>query len=256
MLKRNGPAERGYVPKLYPFVEFKSERRRVPRLSLFCRRTKGGRRAPWRLSLIQMLIQHCECKPNLHQSAWAASTATLIGDVRVGANARISYGAVLIAEHGSMITIGSECVVMENAVLRSSKRFDITIGERTLIGPHAYLTGCQIGSRSFIATGAMIFNGARLGEGCGVWLGGKVHIGTELPKGSVVPIGFIASGRPFRLFSPTEAPEALQAPGKPDFAEYVFGAKSPHTSTLETMDEIMPRYAAALAAHADDTLLT
>jgi carbonic anhydrase/acetyltransferase-like protein (isoleucine patch superfamily) len=64
------------------------------------------------------------------------------------------------------------------------------------VGPHAYLTGCDVGARSFIATGAMVFNGSRMGEACVVALGGKVRIDSELPDETRVPMGFIAFGRP------------------------------------------------------------
>src|SRR5262245_5675265 len=74
---------------------------------------------------------------------------------------------------------------MEQAVLRAAGRWALELGDYVLVGPHAYLSGCAIGSGSFIATGAMIFNGARLGASCVVALGGKVHIETHLADNNI-----------------------------------------------------------------------
>ncbi|HYM70599.1 MAG TPA: hypothetical protein VEZ44_13465 [bacterium] len=52
----------------------------------------------------------------------------------------------------------------------------------------------------------MIFNGASLGGACVVALDGKVHIDTALAAGARVPIGYIAFGRPAKLYSPVQSP--------------------------------------------------
>jgi carbonic anhydrase/acetyltransferase-like protein (isoleucine patch superfamily) len=114
----------------------------------------------------------------------------------IGPRVRILYGAVLTAEGHFPLTVGQNCVIMEQAVLRAAGRWGLELGDYVLVGPHAYLSGCTIGVGSFIATGAMVFNGARLGTACVVALGGKVHIETDLPDNTFVPIGFIAIGRP------------------------------------------------------------
>src|SRR5579859_6977422 len=131
-----------------------------------------------------MLIEHRGRRPQVDPTAWIAPNATLSGAVRVGPGARILYGAVLTAESGADLVVGPRCVVMEQAVLRAAGRFALALGEQVLVGPHAYLSGCTVGSRTFIATGAMVFNGASLGEACVVALGGKVHVDTELAYGT------------------------------------------------------------------------
>src|SRR5688572_19204500 len=120
-----------------------------------------------------MLIRHAGAMPRVDPTAWIAPTAALTGAVTVGPMTRIMHGAVVTAHGSAEVTIGRDCVVMEHAVLRAAGRFPLTIGDRCLVGPHAYLTGCTIGDRSFIATGAMVFNGARLGTACLVALDGK-----------------------------------------------------------------------------------
>ena len=69
-----------------------------------------------------MLIEHRGKRPRVHPTAYVAPTATLCGDVSVGPESRILFGAVLTAE-GAPVTIGAECIVMEGAVLRGAPTF-------------------------------------------------------------------------------------------------------------------------------------
>ena len=202
-----------------------------------------------------MLIEHKGRRPQIDPTAWVAPNATLSGAVHLGPGARILYGAVLTAEGGADLRVGPRCVIMEQAVLRAAGRFPLALQEEVLVGPHAYLSGCTVGPRTFIATGAMVFNGASLGEACVVALGGKVHIDTELPAGTWVPIGHIAFGRPGRVYPPDEAPAVHEQLGRLNFMRYVFGVDSAGKNRTEVMAEAMTKYSRALAAHADDMLL-
>src|SRR6266403_1770302 len=66
--------------------------------------------------------------------------------------------ACLIAEGGS-IEIGLHCIILENAVIRSTSRHSARIGNHCLIGPNAHVTGCTLKDEVFIATGAAGFHG-------------------------------------------------------------------------------------------------
>ena len=202
-----------------------------------------------------MRVEHGGRGPRIESSAWVAPTAVVSGEVIIGPGARILHGAVLTAEGGQALTVGRECVVMEHAVLRAAGRWPLTLGEHVLVGPHAHLSGCAIGAGSFIATGAMVFNGARLGPACVVALDGKVHLQTELPEGAFVPIGFIAIGRPGRVYPPDQAPRVHEELNKVGFMKEVFGVETSGRSRGEVMAEAMHRYARALGAHAEDRIL-
>lgn len=121
----------------------------------------------------------------------------------------------------------------------------MTLGDRVLVGPHAHLSGCTIGARCFIATGAMIFNGAHVHETCTVALGANVHVDTNLAEGTFVPMGFIAYRRPARLYPPHEAPVVHDELGRLDFLHYVFGIEAGNKTRAEMMDEMMSRYLSA-----------
>ena len=60
-----------------------------------------------------MLVEHEGQRPRIHPSARIAPTAVICGDVTVGADCSIGFGAVVTAESGP-VTIGTSCIVMEN----------------------------------------------------------------------------------------------------------------------------------------------
>ena len=198
-----------------------------------------------------MRYEHQGKRPTIDASAWVAPNATLVGDVRIGARTAISYGAVLSAEDGT-ITIGEDCVVMENAVIKANKHAPLRIGHRVLVGPHAYLTGCTIADEVFLATGSRVFNGASIGARAEVRINGVVHLRTRLDADATVPIGWIAVGNPATILPP-ERHEEIWAVQKPlDFPKFVFGVERPPPGE-SIMPQVMPRYARALARHRDDT---
>jgi carbonic anhydrase/acetyltransferase-like protein (isoleucine patch superfamily) len=197
-------------------------------------------------------IEHDGKQPRIHPTATVAPNAVLCGDVTVGEHARVLFGAVLTAE-GGPVSVGAYSIVMEQAVLRGSKRHPCRLAEHVLIGPHAHLSGCTVERDVFVATGAAIFNGASLGAGSEVRINGVVHLRTRLPAGETVPIGWIAVGDPAQLFPPDQH-ERIWAVQKPlDFPGTVFGL--PRALAAQFMPEMTRRYGAALARHAEDRVL-
>jgi carbonic anhydrase/acetyltransferase-like protein (isoleucine patch superfamily) len=197
-----------------------------------------------------MLIEHGGWSPRIHETAWVAPTATISGDVEIGAETRVLFGAVLTAD-GGPISVGSNCVVMENAVLRGTPGHRLTIGNRVLIGPHSYLSGCTVEAEAFIATGASIFNGAHIGRRAEVRINGTVHVKTALADESVVPIGWVAVGNPASILPPDRHDEIWALLRPLDFPREVFGVgRSP-----DMMAEIMLRYTGGLGRHASDRII-
>jgi carbonic anhydrase/acetyltransferase-like protein (isoleucine patch superfamily) len=201
-----------------------------------------------------MIVEHAGHRPDVDATAWVAPNAVVSGDVTIGPRCRVLYGAVLTSEEAPIV-LGAECVVMEQAVLRAAGRFPLRLGDRVLVGPHAYLSGCTIGDRAFVATGTMVFNGAVVGAASTVAIGAKVHIGTELGEETRVPMGFIAVGRPARLYPPDDAPLAREELARLDFMRYVFGVDTDGRSRADVMDDAMGRYTAALGTHATDRVV-
>src|SRR5436190_12305255 len=98
------------------------------------------------------LIEHAGTRPTIDESAYVAPTAVLSGAVSVGPGSRVLHGAVLTAE-GGPVTVGRACVVMENAMLRGTRRHPLRVGDHVLVGPRAYLSGCAVETECFLATG-------------------------------------------------------------------------------------------------------
>lgn len=199
-----------------------------------------------------MLLEHQGKSPRIHQSAYIAPTATICGDVTIGENSRVLFGAVIVAEGGPVI-IGAHCIIMENAVIRGVPRHPTTLQDHIVVGPRAYLTGCTIEDSAFLATGTAIFNGARIGRGTEVRVNGVVHLRTILPADALVPIGWIAVGDPAEILPP-EDHERIWAIQKPlDFPRTVFGLERAPNEQL--MPALTTRYARALARHRADKIL-
>jgi len=199
-----------------------------------------------------MMIAHAGKQPQIDATAWVAPDATVCGDVAIGRGSRIMHGARLVGEGGGAIRIGEACIVMENAVIRASRRHPCTIGDHCLIGPNAHVTGANLEEQVFVATGAAIFHGACLGRGSEVRVHATVHLRTRLAPGGIVPIGWVAVGDPARILSPDRHDEiwAVQAPL--DFPQWVYGFDR---TTPDLMIEITRRLSDVLGAHAEDAVL-
>jgi carbonic anhydrase/acetyltransferase-like protein (isoleucine patch superfamily) len=193
-----------------------------------------------------MIIEHRGHGPRIAASARVAPNATICGEVEIGENVSVGFGAVIVAE-SAPVRIGPHCVVMDTAVLRGVVGAPLTLGAHVMVGPRAHLSGCTIEDEVFVATGASIFNGAMVGRGAEVRINGVVHIATRLEPGATVPIGWVAVGDPARILPP-DAHDEIWAVQKPlDFPRRVFGvARPPEGQSM--MADVMPRYAARLRA--------
>ena len=194
------------------------------------------------------VLQHRGQTPTIDPSAYVAPTAIVCGDVRIGPDARILFGAVLTAEDGS-IEIGERCVVMENALLRGREQHPTTLGDDVLVGPHAHVNGVTIEDGCFIATGAALFPGARIGAGSEVRIHGVVQVNTALAPGSTVPIGCIAVGE--QILPPDRHDDIWAIQRELDFPGTVYGI--PRGTDATTM---MRGQSDWFAAHRADTELS
>ncbi len=197
-------------------------------------------------------IEHRLKTPQVSESAYIAPTAVLSGDVTVGPHSRVLFGAVITAEGGS-VEIGSNCVVMENAVIRGVPNQKMRVGDEVLIGPHAHLTGCVIEGGSRIATGAVVFNGARIEAGAEVEFNAVVYVNTVVPSGVAVPMGWFAGGQPAELVAPGDWDRIRSIMGPLDYPGTVFGVAASDTGAPRS--DVARRYARGLALHNRDHIL-
>jgi gamma-carbonic anhydrase len=197
-----------------------------------------------------MLIEHEGKRPTVAESAYVAPNAVLCGDVTVGEDARILFGAVLTAESGS-IELGRRCIVMENALIRGRAGHPTRLGDHVLVGPHAHVNGVQVEDDVFLATGVSAFPGARIGRGSEVRINAVVHVNTVLAPETVVPIGWIAAGDPAQLFPPDRHDDLWPIQRELDFPGTTFGLAREEA----TMERITALYAERFGRHRTDRLL-
>ncbi len=199
-----------------------------------------------------MLIGHHGKRPKIDPAAWVAPDPTICGDVTIGPGARILHGARIIGEGGGAIRIGRCCIVMENAVVCGSPRHSCSIGDYCLIGPNAHVTGAELENEVFVATGAAIFHGARVGHGSEVRVHATVHLRTRLDPGTTVPIGWVVVGDPAGILPPDRHDEIWAAQESLNFPDWVYGFDR---ATPDLMRYVTERLSDTLGAHESDTVL-
>jgi carbonic anhydrase/acetyltransferase-like protein (isoleucine patch superfamily) len=126
-----------------------------------------------------------DTSPRLGPGAWAAPSADLIGDVRLGARASVWFTAVIRADN-TPILIGEESNIQDGAIGHSDPGFPLTIGARVTVGHQAILHGCTIADDCLIGMGAKILNGAVLESECLVGAGALITEGKHFAAGSLI----------------------------------------------------------------------
>jgi len=114
-----------------------------------------------------------------------AGNATIMGDVTIGSDVGIWFGAVIRADK-DRIVIGDRSNIQDNCVVHTSAGFPTIIGRDVSVGHGAILHGCRIGDRVLVGMGAIVLNGAHIGSGSVIGAGAVVREGMEVPAGSVV----------------------------------------------------------------------
>jgi carbonic anhydrase/acetyltransferase-like protein (isoleucine patch superfamily) len=204
-------------------------------------------RDPKCASGVPMLLKSGSHSPSVNPSAVIAPNATLVGDVRIGARCVIGYGACLIAE-GQPITLGEQVIVRDNAVIRSTAKYPVEVGNAVLIGPHTALFGCTIEDEVFLATGTRVFHLAVVRKRAEVRVNAVVHLKTVVPQEATVPIGWIAVGDPARILSPDQH-DAIWAIQKPlDFPAAAYGLNRSPDGSVD-MHELTSRLSESARRH-------
>lgn len=116
---------------------------------------------------------------------WVAPTAVVLGDVVLGRNASVWFGAVLRGDT-DRLTVGENSNIQDLSVLHADAGVPLTIGRDVTVGHKAMLHGCTIGDNSLIGIGAVILNGARIGRNCLIGANALIPEGKEIPDGSLV----------------------------------------------------------------------
>ena len=130
--------------------------------------------------------QNTQFRPELvAPSAFIAPTATVLGDVRIGEQSSIWFGAVIRGDCEA-IRIGKRTNIQDLCVLHADAGFPCIIGDRVTVGHSAIVHGAIVEDDVMIGMRAVVMNGAKIGAGSLVAVGAIVLEGMEIPPGSVV----------------------------------------------------------------------
>ncbi len=127
--------------------------------------------------------------PVVHPEAFVAPTATLVGDVYVGAGASIWFGVVLRADVAPIL-VREGATVQDAAVVYASPGLTVDIGAGATIGTGAVVRGAVIEAGAVVGTCAVVLDAATLGAGSFIAAGSVVAARTT------VPAGYLAAGSP------------------------------------------------------------
>ncbi len=122
--------------------------------------------------------------PKIHESAFVAQSADVIGAVQIGEDCSVWHNAVLRGDVDEII-IKRGANIQDGCVLHCSHEMKTTVGEGTTVGHNAVLHSCTIGNNSLIGMGAVVLDGAVIGDNCFIAAGALVTPGTEIPDGNM-----------------------------------------------------------------------
>jgi carbonic anhydrase/acetyltransferase-like protein (isoleucine patch superfamily) len=123
--------------------------------------------------------------PRIDPGCFVAATATVLGDVEIGAESSVWFGAVVRGDINA-IRIGRRTNVQDLCTLHVDAGYDLLIGDEVTIGHRAIVHGCHVGDRVLVGMGAILMNGARVGEECIIGAGAVVTEHAEIPRHSLV----------------------------------------------------------------------
>ena len=122
-------------------------------------------------------------RPRLGAGVWVAEGAFVIGDVEVGEESSIWYGAVVRGDV-NRIRIGARSNLQDHCTLHvSAERFPCSLGEEVSVGHRAVVHGCTVGDGALIGIGAIVLDGAEVGCEALVGAGAVVAPGFRVPDG-------------------------------------------------------------------------
>ena len=130
--------------------------------------------------------------PQIHDTAFVAPGACLIGDVEIGPGASVWYNCVLRADL-NRIVVGARSNVQDGTIIHVEPDLPALIGEDALVGHMALLHACTVEDRAFVGMGSIAMDGARIGAGA------MLAAGALLAPGKAVPPRELWAGRPARM---------------------------------------------------------
>lgn len=128
--------------------------------------------------------------PKIDKKTFIAPTASVIGDVHIGPESSVWFGAVVRGDFNK-IRVGRRTNIQDGSLLHTPDNLSLAVGDEVTIGHRAIVHGCTVGNRVLIGMGAILMNGVVVEDDVIIGAGALVTEGTKIPSRSLV-IGFPA----------------------------------------------------------------
>lgn len=133
----------------------------------------------------------------IHPSAFIAATAAVMGDVTLGEDASVWYGAVLRGDMAPIV-IGPQSNIQDGTIIHVDEGVPCTVGRRVGVGHRVILHGCTVEDECLVGMGSILLNGARIGSGS------VIAAGAVIPEGMQIPAKSLVMGVPGRIVRPVD----------------------------------------------------
>jgi len=134
----------------------------------------------------------------IHPTAFIAPTASVMGNVTLGEESSVWYGAVLRGDMAPII-IGARSNLQDGTIVHVDEGEPCTVGERVGVGHRVILHGCTVEDECLVGMGSVLLNGVRIGRGS------VVAAGAVIPEGMQIPPDSLVMGVPGRIVRAVDA---------------------------------------------------
>jgi carbonic anhydrase/acetyltransferase-like protein (isoleucine patch superfamily) len=133
-----------------------------------------------------MIITHHGITPHINETAYIQQSAHIIGDVHIGPESSVWFNAVVRGDV-SYIRIGAQANIQDNATVHVfSGGLPTILGNGVSIAHNVVVHACTIHDFTLVGMGAIVLDGAEIGEECLIGAGAVVAPRMQIPPRSLV----------------------------------------------------------------------
>lgn len=144
--------------------------------------------------MTQIILPYRGIYPKIHQTAYIAPNAVIIGDVEIGAESSVWFGCVVRGDV-NVVRIGARSNIQDGTVIHvAAKGKGTHIGDDVTVGHMVLLHDCALADFSFVGMKAVVMDGATVESG------GMLAAGALLPPNKTLPSGQLWAGSPAKYW--------------------------------------------------------
>ncbi|KYH35605.1 galactoside O-acetyltransferase [Clostridium tepidiprofundi DSM 19306] len=139
-----------------------------------------------------MINNYNKFEPKIKESCFIADNASIIGNVDIGEDSSVWFGAVIRGDL-EKIVIGRRTNIQDNCTIHVDTDCSVELGDGVTIGHNSIIHGCKIGNNCLIGMGSTILNGATIGDNC------IIGANSLITQGKKIPSGVLCLGSPAKI---------------------------------------------------------